>query len=794
MHSNLTAAMGVAAVMALPATALAQERVQRFDIPAQAAAEGLNEWARQAGVQVMFPYEVVQGQSTPAVRGDFTARQALDRLIAGLPLSVSSERGGTVTLRKAEAAEEVTAISEVVVTAQKRSEAMQDVPISVMAYSAQEIARVNANTLQDLERSTPNLTFGGTGRATGAIIGIRGISDFSRNIGIDARAAIYVDGVYVGRSYGADQDLLGVERVEVLRGPQGTLFGKDTEAGAISIVMRKPASEFGVEAVADLGNFNHRKLSARIDLPVNDRIAASLALSSTQRDGYLTNVANGQDINNIDRVAGRFALRVQATDDLELNFAVDGLKDKSRSTIGEDLDPKGVAPTPYTIASEADVGEQRKFWGASLTADWSLGDYTVTSISAYRKLSYSTLDDEDYLAVFIARSRDEERSTQFSQEIRIASPKTERYDWVVGGYFLDQRVRTDRNATGSAAFCGAIGGCAAPDANGEVFVTIPGEVTTRSIALFANGNLRFGEGWELTAGARLTNERKEIDYSSVDTIGLFQNVSHARDSREDTEFSPKIGVNYHLNDKVMFYATAARAFKGGGWNADFLPNLDRFAYQPEYATAFEAGVKSMWFENRLRANAAAFHTKFTDYQVFQFLPAGNTTIVSLTNAGEAITKGFEVELAAVPIRGLNLSASAAYTDAYYARFENAGGLGISYTGNQLFGSAKWKGFVSAEYKVPLGAYGDLVAYGDYSFTSRYYNGASNGPEFTVPGYEVFNGQLGFVADSGRWEVFLWGKNLADDVHLTSRTKAFLGTKRGVYAPPRMWGVKTRLRF
>lgn len=680
-------------------------------------------------------------------------------------------------------AQEPAALEEVVVTAQKRAEDVQDVPVSVLAFGASALERLNAQQLGDIERAAPNVSFGSGAGGSFNSIGVRGVIDSSRNIGVDARVSVYVDGVYVGRSYATDQSLLGIERVEVLRGPQGTLYGKNTVAGALNITTRKPGDTLEGQAEIELGSYDYRRMAGRLNLPLGDTAALSISVARETRDGYIHNLTRDTDLNGLDRWAGRVQLRLRPTDRLTVDFSADGLDEGQPFALYEGLDGAAatLAPGPYTVAHDTDERDSRNYVGLSASADYEVtDDLTLTSITAFRKSRYDFLQEEDYLPLFVARSNFNERSKQFTQELRLASSESERFSWLAGLFYMDEELQTNRVSEGGAAL-------------GNGFVRTPGSVRTRSAAAFAHLNYDLTPQLKVNGGLRLTYERKSLDFSIVDTIGLFTNFENYRDKRNDTDLSPKIGVQYYPSDAVMLFANLSRGFKSGGWNADTITTLEGIAFEPEQATSFEAGLKSTLFERRLRLNLTGFVTKYDDFQVFQFITLSNGgTLITFTNAGKVTTQGLEAEIEAVPISGLTLSASGAYTEAKFDRFADGGGLGVDYDGNDLPFAPRTKLFVGADYRVPFGP-GEASFHVDYGYTGAQYVSASNSPASRLPSFGLVNARVSYGFENG-WEIAVFGQNLADKRYLRTHDTSFLGADRGRYGMPRTYGVRLKTTF
>jgi len=684
----------------------------------------------------------------------------------------------------------VSAIEEVIVTAQMREENVQSIPLAMGAYDKKFIAQVGATSLTEMEAAIPNINFGRSDRNTRGEIAIRGVGDYSRNIGTNARVAVYIDGVLTGRSSSFDQSLLDVAQVEVLRGPQGTLAGTNALAGAINIVTQKPKDEFKAELLGNIGNYDLNSLTGKINLPITDDLFASLLLGTTEQDGYIDNITLNRDLQGTNRDVAKLKLRYLGVESLTLDVGFDYLKDDDQSTNAEAFANGGfngftLAPEPFVVAHNADEFEQRELKGATIEASYDTAEnFRWTSITGIRANEFSELSEEDYSPLDIAISRFDEQSDQFSQELRLVSPKGENADYVVGVYFLDQDISTGRSAVTGALFRRA------PNAS----VQTPATAEVQSTALYVHGNYYFTHQWSLTAGIRYVHEDKNIDYSSIDTTGLFLDVDHLRDQKTFNEPLPKFGLNFQLTPDVLFYTSVARGYKSGGWNADFITTLEHFQFDPEYAINYELGAKSTLLNDRLTLNAAGFITKFDDFQVFQFVPTqASGTVLSLTNAGKVTSQGIELDISAVLSDNLNASFNAAFTQARFDEFKNGGGAGVDYDDNYLPYAPERAYFVALDYSAPL--WGQLEGYGhiDYGYTGDYFSNPNNTPDNSIPNRYIANARLGVMVDD-HWDISLWSKNMTDETDLRQRSVSFLGVPRGMYNPPRTYGLAMNYTF
>ncbi len=682
-------------------------------------------------------------------------------------------------------------VDEVLVTAQMRAESAQNIPLAIGVYDKQLVDQIGASSLTEMEAAIPSLNFGSGDRNTRGEITIRGVGDYARNIGTNARVAVYVDGVLTGRSSSFDQGLLDVAHIEVLRGPQGTLSGTNALAGAINIITQKPEDNFTAEVLANTGNYGLAAVSGKINLPLSDDLFASLLLGTSEQDGYIHNLTLDRELQGANRDTAKLKFRYVGVDQLIVDVGFDYLKDEDKSTNAEALangmfNGFTLAPEPFVVAHNADEFEQRELKGATIEAVYETPEnYKWTSITGFRSNEFRELSEEDYSPLNVAVSIFDEQSDQISQEIRLASPKRESWDYVVGAYFLNQDISTERQAITGPVFL------LAP--NGRVQTPASAEVESASV--FLHGNYYFDARWSLTAGVRYVNETKNIDYSSIDSTKMFINASHLTDQKTFNEWLPKLGINFQMTPDVLLYSSVARGYKSGGWNADFITTLENFQFDPEYAVNYEAGAKSLFFDRRLIVNVSAFVTKFDDFQVFQFLPtqATNGTVLSLTNAGKVTSKGVELDISAALTEHLQFSVNTAYTNARFDEFKNGGGIGKNYDDHYLPYAPKNNYFVALDYTRPVFGKSDIFAHIDYGYTDDYFSNPNNLPGNRIPSRNLTNARLGLKVD-GSWDISLWVKNLADDTSLRQKSVSFLGVPRGVYNSPRTYGVELKYHF
>jgi len=641
-----------------------------------------------------------------------------------LPLAISIALSGGYVIAD-EADDNV-----VTVTAQKRVERIEEVPISMSVFPQEEIDQTGIQELRELAGQIPNLTIS-QGTDFGAKILIRGVGSNTRNIAFDSRVGVYLDGVYLGQGPALNQDLVDLEQVEVLRGPQGSLFGKNTIAGAISLVSQKPHEELEGKVTVNLANYNGRELKGSVNIPFSETVFGKFAFSSRERDGYITNTFDramvptamnvmhpvygllvglplcnqlgGSDpagcvagpvgantdpdtskkFNNQDTQSYRAQLRIQPNDDLDINIAIDGLSSDripmlaipQTETFGEGLDY--VSPDPYEVAYSHNGDETREIFGANMTIDYDMDNgYSFRSITSYRETELVYFSDTDASVIDFLTVTYADDYEQTTQEFQLISPEDKAFMYVVGAYFYNQDAFADHDATaGNAGFFFGIG------PGGGAFYEA--DVDTSSAAIFMSGSYQIDEKWKLGFGFRYSEETKDLDWTLQGALsGAFAIGSTAaggmQDSRTDSQFSPTLSINYALDDNSQVYAKYSTGFKSGGYNLDYIVQTDLDAgidFDVETAISYEFGYKGNLLDDRMSLNIALFSIEYDDYQVNQFFNLGfdpvtgtQLTSIRISNAAKVITDGAEIEMKYRVTDDFTITGSMGFLDATFDNF------------------------------------------------------------------------------------------------------------------------------
>ncbi|MFL0799843.1 MAG: TonB-dependent receptor [Agarilytica sp.] len=691
-------------------------------------------------------------------------------------------------------ASETHGIEEVIVTAQKRQENLYSVPIAIDIIDGEFIDKNGAIGLSELEYAIPSLNFGRGGRRTRGEIAIRGVGGFARNIGSNGRVAVYIDDIPLGRSTAFDSSLVDIKQVEVLKGPQGTLFGANTIAGAINITTKSPTDTLAYGLQIDTGDRGYGVYSVKTNIPFNERFFGRLQLTHREFDGHIRNTFNNEKLQGSDLDAGRLSLLFNANENLSLRASLDWLEDNASATNAEALGNAAfsttfgtvplsgfsAAPNSHQVAHDADEFENRKVWGGSLKVTYTLdSDSEIVSITGYRDSEFQELSEEDYSSISFATSTFDEDYSQLTQEFRFASATTKQFDYVVGVFLQSNEIRTGRSA--NLFLSPTI----------TLSANTPGDLKSTSYALFGNMNYHMTNRLTLTFGSRLQKESKKIDYTIVDTTGNFTN-GNLQDKDSSSVFIPKTSINYSMSDNALLYASLGRGFKSGGWNADFVTSLDGITFDHEYSINYEIGYKNKILDNRASILAAVFHTDYTDLQVSQFISESGAN--EITNAGEANTEGLELELKYYVNENINVDFNTSYTQSEYTDFKDGGGPGIDYDGNKLSYAPEFSAFTSLNIQHPTSSKSNGYFHINYSYSDGYYAHPQNddtldkvGSSFRVNGYIGIN--FNDVLD-----VSLWVKNLTNETSLRFRGLSFLGVPRGYYEEPRTVGLSLQTNF
>ncbi len=693
-------------------------------------------------------------------------------------------------------------IDAIVVTAQKREENLQDIPLSVTAISGDTLKSMSALSYEDIAPMVPGFSMTSY-NPTQPQFFIRGVGSTGTTAGEDTSVGVFVDDVYAGRAGIQSGRFLDVERVEVLRGPQGTLYGRNVAGGAINVISKKPGSEAEGYVEGTYGRFDRTEIRGAIGGPIAGKTQARLAVGYDARDGYITNATTGSDnLREYDNLTARGHLLFDLSYNTQLLLSADYFNGNevgpaSREAIVTTVPvlAGGIPGIPLNTPSPSirttelpvDGDNEREFYGASARLDIETAIGTFTSITAFRTSDYNIFEDVSSYGLPILGQ--DESADQWTQELRLTSTGS-LLEWTAGAYFLAEDIdRVDIT---------------------QVSGPVPGETLfldraeysqhaeTSSYAVFGQATYPVFDRLDITLGARYTVDEKDfaMDASGVSTFfRVLPEGPFSVDTDESfNEFTGKLSAAYRFSQDDLAYLSFSQGYKSGGFNGVSTTFDDAIVpFEPETADTFEIGLRSEWLDNRLRLNLAVFYTDYQDLQVFQIRDVGSLII---SNAASAEIRGFEVESILSPFDGLNLGFTYAYLDTEYKEFISADGS-EDLSGNNLTRSPENSFSLSTEYIMALGAAGELRFRADYSYRDKLYIQPENRPLDTIDSYALLNARITYETNSNV-SVSLFGKNLTDEEYMvhTFDADTILRNNIGsaVYADPRTWGITVGYKY
>ncbi|WP_321397524.1 TonB-dependent receptor [Emcibacter sp.] len=702
------------------------------------------------------------------------------------------------------------AYEEIVVTSQKRAQSLSDVPISISAFNADNIQQTGINQLREIADFIPNVLISANNDFNSQIT-IRGVGANSRNIGFDTRVGVYMDGVYLGQSPAINQELIDLERIEILRGPQGTLFGKNNVAGAISLVSKAPADEFEGRIGGNFGSLGSVEVNGHISVPLSDSVRSKFSVLRQTRNGTLLNLYNGDKLNERDSIAYRAQLAVDVSEDMDVNFSFDGLNSDHLAFLGENLsdtlgtttDPN--APEEREVSYNVNPLEKRDLYGGGMTVNYRFADdHTLKSITAYRDNKVHYRNDTDYSPVDLIKIDYYDHYKQFTQEFQLISPDTSRLGYVLGLYYYHQTSDTDRIVTNGdqAFFLGNTPGTT---------VFNEGDVTTNSYAAYADINYNITDRLTLNVGGRYTYEKKDVDWIlNGDFSGIFMIATDQKvDEHSDDYVSARASLSYAVSDRVNVYASYGSGFKSGGYNLDYVTQLDLIQgieFNKETVRSYELGLKGALFDNKLIFNISAFLADYNDYQINQFVDLGaGATAIRIGNV-DVETKGIEAEVTWRPLNGLELQGSVGLLDATFGSFPGGGAEGADVSGNDLIRAPEFTFAASAQYETPLsGTDARLLLRAEITHQGSFYTTEDNQSTKTLVDMSVVpfgkvdaltqvNARMGLLSENETWEIYAWVRNLFDKQQYIDSTRDFFGTIVSTPNDPRLYGVELIWNF
>jgi iron complex outermembrane recepter protein len=714
-------------------------------------------------------------------------------------------------------------LEEIIVTAQKRAESAQDVPIALSVFDARALQSANIDRIEDIVQRTPNFTMMRTNVGEPQFY-IRGVGSNSDSAAGDPTVGVFQDEIYVGRISGAAFDVFDMQRVEVLRGPQGTLYGRNTSGGAVNFVPKRPEREAYTSAELSYGNYDSLEARAVLNRGLGERTAGRLSVSHRRHDGYSENLYTGAGLDDEDNWSIRGQLLFEPSENSRLLLSYDWVRD----------DNAGNARVPFPVFDTGQVGAGNTLATAALRALWPAGSDirkspadpatfqkrdidgltlrfendasygTWTLLGGWREVKLNWYEDLDGMKPYgnppplpppngwVLRNRDyaNEKADQYSVELRLASPADSTLKWVAGLYWFDEDVLRDERFDTQFALLTAAGGD----------VTFVQDVTSRTYAAFGQLTYPFTEGLSATLGLRYSNDEKEARQAAINNIpgdptpGIPLFPGQTYDITADADWDAttgKIGVDYRTGAGHLLYASASRGFKSGIFpSQNNVVTTVGVATPPEKVWSYEVGAKTQWLDDRLRLNLAVFLMDYTDLQLFRLDP--NLRLETFTE--DTTNQGAELEILAVPLDGLELGLNAAYLKA-----EVDGGPN---DGSELPRSPKQTVGGFFKYSLPMGS-NLLTLRADAKWTDDYRteiayntgNAAADAASWRiteVEGFTLVDARLAYEWTDRNLEFAVWGKNLTDEEY-PMHIIPFLGNGFSIFAPPRTYGVSVAWR-
>jgi iron complex outermembrane recepter protein len=690
-------------------------------------------------------------------------------------------------------------LEEVVVTAQKRSERLLDVPMSVAAVSGEELAAAGVGSTLDLGQMTPGVVMSNIG--TGFIPSIRGVSSSGTSTGDESNVALYIDDVYMGDTLAGMFDLPDIERIEVLKGPQGTLFGRNATGGAVRIVTRAPSFDREINVSADYGfDFNEVKLSAYVTGPISDRLAGSLSAATRDSDGFVDGSGPnvGKTYGESDNYTYRGKLLFNASEDFQITLAADTSKTNNESgalptpPVSNNPWPGSIPNTPYHYAGGTDPIQDVEMYSASLDATWNASDaLSVRSITAYRDFDVTYQVDIDRTSLPLSALALEAKQDNFSQEFNVFGPGDEVISWLLGAFYYSSEAGNPyfTSYTGDAPF-------------GPIVADFTNTQKTEAYAGFADVTWNTTDRLHLTVGARYSSETKKYHYEDTVRPG----GAALRDvNAEETWSSPTYRgvVRFDFTPDANVYASWSNGFKSGVFNT-FSPLP--IPVKPEKIDAIEIGAKTR-LPNGMTVTAAAYDYKYDDLQVQAQTIVNNIPLLTLTNAANAKIRGAELSLSGNVTERFSFRVGANWlAEAEYSEYETAqvtvpvtgaapivGAQVVPYdaSGSSLIKAPDWTANLSLTYTAPVMG-GELAA-----TINEAHNAGFNWQAGDLPpkeqAFDVVNARVSWTGASERYTFSVWGTNLTDEVYSTYSAPNPRGNT-STFSQPRQIGVGVAAKF
>ena len=743
---------------------------------------------------------------------------------------------------------------EIVVTAQKRSERLQDVPVAVSVISGVQLAAQGGVTLENAQYLVPSLNFRKSGTTLNQTLYLRGVGTATFSIAGEPSVSTVLDGVVLSRSGEAFTDLVDIERVEVLRGPQGTLFGKNSSAGVINIVSKRPGKDLGgfVEGGFYFDNGNEYRIRGGIDLPLSDTVRSRFTGFYGRYDGNIYNDVPGvkNRVNGYEHYGVRGIVEATPSDAVKLTLIGDWRKGKDNccaEVIG--TPPAGVGGLALagigfqgdktrTIRQNLVTRTDEQAWGLSLQADVETGYFTVTSITAYRNWKNTEIRDGDWVAgAYSGLNQLHDSGPQvghtFSQELRLTSPAEQFFSYVLGAFYSNaksERVfRRDDIVCGGAPLPLALVACGSAAAPASTFPTGTADFgsTFQNTAMFGQGTINFSDRVRGIVGLRYTMDQLDVFHRRVTALtgpgiqpnfdqGVFASAGPGLINGDPTKsngvpykahtakdnLSGKVGAQFDVSDDIMAYATYSRGYKGPAYNVFFnLTASGTNVISAETANSYEIGLKNSLLGGKLIINLAGYYAKYKNFQANNPDLVAGVVVTRFTNAGDVSTRGGELDLLLRPLPDLTISGGLAYTDAHVDRFRAPPGAAVIPAGTPLGYAPKWKGSLGIDYRIRTGGFADVTLGAQGSTQSSQLALFDPSPVIraagTIAAYSLVDFNIGLVEANDKFKVNFVVKNVFDKSFAAAITNGGPGGSYRYLIPreaDRYFGITGRVNF
>lgn len=691
-------------------------------------------------------------------------------------------------------AEDALVDDRMTVTATRRSQRLDEIPMSVTALSSETIERGNIQNIEDVSGMTPGFSIS-TYNPTTPQPYIRGVGTNSSSVGDDASVGVFIDDVYAGRAGGYRTDMFDIERIEVLRGPQGSLYGRNVAGGAINVISKSPTEDFEGRVNVDYGEYDLLQLQTMASGPIADNVNGRIAASFRERDGWVDNIQTGsklQDQSNIS-LRGKVDIFLSAQTDLRLtaDYAEDDLKGPGARSVTNFEETFGFpSPTegdPDKVDLFEDGRTDREIYGVSAKLTHQTEQLLFTSITAYREQDYFFLDDLTgrYLVDFgLSLMNDaSEESSQITQEFRVQNQSSGPLEWTAGLYFFNEEIERVESfdSTKSLELAGV------PNAQSRPVWDSFNETT--SYAVFGEGSYQINDAWSVTLGGRYTYDEKDFDNTATgapDLLGFLAENYSVSESEDWKSFTPKLTFNYRTPQRDLVYLTISEGYKAGGFNGlSATEQAAKVAFDQETARNYELGFKASFFDRVLTTSGAAFFMDYTDLQSFLVdLDTGQVR----TATGDADIKGIELEGVAQLTDSLRLSGTYAYMDSEYKRFE----ADPSIVGNRLARTPENSASLALDYEIFVSGDNRINARVDGMYQDEIFFSVANEEAAGDDTRILLNASIAWTSPGG-WEASIYGKNLTNE-NYNAHAFSFLGAGFAVKGDPSTVGISLGKSF